>query len=518
MPTKPVSHHSGTVYAYNDIVLTTINARYIHASIGLRYLYANLKDLKQRAVIQEYDTIWKVQDIAERILSVRPAIVGVGVYIWNVTEVVRLLSILKQISPETKLILGGPEVSYHPFRADYDRADYIVQGEGEKSFYTLCRSILDGKTQDHRLIEATCPDLKEISLPYRLYSDDDIRNRVIYVEASRGCPFSCEFCLSSIDKTVRIFDIDVLLDELDALWKRGARRIKFVDRTFNLHVETAGRILDFFLNREPPFLVHFEMIPDRFPGRIKEKIKRFPPASLQFEIGIQTLNPEVAKRINRPLNAEKISENLRFLETETDAHLHVDLIIGLPGESLESFGNNLKILTSLTTAEIQLGILKKLSGTSISRHDEKYGVFYSNDPPYDILQNNLIPFPMMQKLKRFARFWDLIYNSGNFTLTIPLLWKDRDVFTSFFSLSEWIYGKTKSTWHISLNRLTGLLFEYLTVEYELEKTFLADTLARDLLKVSGRKLPMVIRTNVSDLPELPAKELGTISRRQQKHL
>lgn len=178
-------------------------------------------------------------------------------------------------------------------------------------------------------------------MPYALYTDEDVAHRVIYVEASRGCPFSCEFCLSSIDKLVRYFDPDRFLRELATLWERGARNFKFIDRTFNLSMRRVGPILDFFLRREPPFLVHFEVVPEHFPDELRERLARFAPGTLQLEVGIQTLNADVAASIHRRLDMDRIKANLRFLEEQTNAHLHVDLIIGLPGESADSFGRNL---------------------------------------------------------------------------------------------------------------------------------------------------------------------------------
>ena len=215
------------------------------------------------------------------------------------------------------------------------------------------------------------------------------------------------------------------LKNLKSYGDRGARSFKFIDRTFNLNMTFANRILDFFLSKEPPYFAHFEVIPDHFPDVLKAKISLFPEGSLQLEIGIQTLDPVIAKGINRPLRLEKIYENLKFLETETKAHMHLDLIVGLPGETLEGFGRNLDKLCSLTHSEIQIGILKNLSGTTLSRHDTLHGMIYSDTPPYDILQNNNLSFEQIQKMKRFARFWDIFYNSGSFENTVRLLWNEE---------------------------------------------------------------------------------------------
>ncbi len=502
----------------HKIILTTLNARYTHCSFGLRYIYANMNELQEVTGICEFVKSDSINEITEKILSDKPLIVGIGVYIWNASETSKLVKLLKIVSPETIVILGGPEVSHLPLRIDFDSADYIIQGESDLEFYKLVKSILDGTEQSERIIRADIPNLVEIKLPYEYYTDEDIKNRVIYVEASRGCPFTCEFCLSSIDKLVRKFNTEILLKEFDKLWERGARHFKFVDRTFNLDIKITNLMLDYFLAKEPEYFLHFEVIPDHFPNSVKEKLKLFSSASLQLEIGIQTLNPEVADRIQRKLNFEKIKENITFLTEQTKNHLHLDLIIGLPGETIESFGNNLNTLTSLSNSEIQLGLLKKLSGTSIDRHDIEFGMVYSDEPPYEILQNKLIPFDQMQKLKRLARFWDLTYNSGNFKRSIKLLWKDMDVFQNFYKFSEWLYEKLGTTYQISLNRLAELLFIYLTEVYEFDKTETAELITKDLTSIKGRRIPPFLREYITDVQFESTKSGAKNIKRQIMHL
>ncbi|ATX79974.1 Radical SAM superfamily enzyme YgiQ, UPF0313 family [Mariprofundus aestuarium] len=500
-----------------DIILTTLNARYTHSSIGLRYLFANLGDLQSRASIMEFVINDNVQDIAEKLLVRKPSIIGIGVYIWNANQCRELLETIKKVSPQTIVVLGGPEVSYTPFRVNFDAADYIIQGEGDLAFGALCRMTLNNNNPVERIIKATPVNLDEIELPYRYYSDEDVANRYIYVEASRGCPFLCEFCLSSIDKKVRPIFLDKLLDEFELLWQRGVRSFKFIDRTFNLNVTVANRLLDFFLDKEAPYFVHFEVIPDHFPGSVRERITRFPAASLQLEIGIQTLNLEVARNIKRNLKLDKVEENIRFLETETSAHMHLDLIVGLPGESIESFGNNLNQLCAMTHSEIQIGILKKLSGTSLSRHDEIFGMVYSDRPPYDILKNNELSFDDIQRMKRFARFWDLFYNSGNFKQSISLLWPEGKVFEGFYAFSLWVYGETASTWKISLDRLALLLFRYLTEQCAHEAESLAKLLIGDLMKIEGRNMPNFLKPYRQSTPEVK-QVLSAHNKRQLRHV
>ncbi|MCC2680305.1 MAG: Mg-protoporphyrin monomethyl ester oxidative cyclase, partial [Pseudobdellovibrio sp.] len=294
----------------SDILLCTLNSTYQHSSFGLRYLLANLGELQSRTQILESTIKENPRTLVEKILARSPRIVGFSVYIWNTSETLETIMVLKKVSPETIIVLGGPEISYETKSQPHLQwADYVIQGEADFSFRELCLEILNqapagsedrnskvtvtfGGTAAARIIPAALPDIKQIQMPYSLYSDDDIKNRVIYVEASRGCPYKCEYCLSSLDKSVRSFDLDLFLAEMKTLMDRGARTFKFVDRTFNLSPTTSTRILKFFLEHiDLGLFLHFELVPDRLPLEIRELITQFPAGSLQFEIGIQTLNP-----------------------------------------------------------------------------------------------------------------------------------------------------------------------------------------------------------------------------------
>lgn len=497
------------------IILTTLNSRFTHTSIALRYLYANLNELQESAEILEFSINDAIQTIAQKLLINKPQIIGIGVYIWNVSEVYELLHVIKKVSPDTKVILGGPEVSHEPFRVNLDSADFIIQGEGDLAFYGLCKNILAGSAPKERIIKMNMPSLKNIALPYRYYTDDDIKNRYIYVEASRGCPFECEFCLSSMDEKVRAFDLDTLLEEFELLWQRGARNFKFIDRTFNLNIKTAKVLLDFFLKKPSPYFAHFEVVPDHFPDSLKSKIALFPEGALQLEIGIQTLNPQIANNISRPLKLDKIKENIKFLENETKAHMHLDLIVGLPGESLESFGANLNELVSLSGCEIQIGILKKLSGTYINRHDIEHGMIYSDIPPYDVLQTSQLSFNEIGVMKRFSRFWDLTYNSGNFKESVKFIWQDGSVFENFYEFSLWIYTQTDSTWQISLQRLGELLFRYLCEVKNIPKETVAKKMLDDMMKLKGRAVPEYLKQYADSFSTDNKQGTSGFNKRQQ---
>jgi radical SAM superfamily enzyme YgiQ (UPF0313 family) len=453
-----------------DIILTTLNARYAHCAFGLRYLMANLGELQARARILEFDINQRPVDVVEAILHHEPKIVGVGVYIWNVTQSLDVVADLKRLRPELTVIVGGPEVSYECDQQEIAcLADHVITGEGDLAFAELCRDILQPRSTSPasrpHIIPAPLPDFDRLVLPYDLYTDTDIAHRVIYVEASRGCPYECEFCLSSLDVPVRNAPLGPFLAAMQRLLDRGVRQFKFVDRTFNLNLKISTAILQFFLERyRPGLFVHFEMIPDRLPWALRELIKEFPPGTLQFEVGIQTFNEEVAVLISRRQDNAKAEENLRWLREETGVHVHADLIVGLPGEDVPSFAAGFDRLVALGPQEIQVGLLKRLRGTPIARHDREWSMVYSPQPPYEILQTKLIDFFTMQRLRRFTRYWDLIANSGNFIETTPLLWRDGLPFQGFMRFSDWLYAQTRQTHSIALARLRELVARYLTEE------------------------------------------------------
>ncbi len=488
-----------------DIVLTTLNAKYIHAAFGLRYLMANLGALRSSACLVEFDIHQRPLDIAEVLLSRGPKIIGFGVYIWNVAETAEVVAALKRVRPDITVILGGPEVSYETEQQSIVQlADYVITGEADLKFAEVCGLLLAGGKPEAKIIPAPLPEFSQLALPYDLYTDQDVAHRVIYVEASRGCPFSCEFCLSSLDIPVRQAPLPELLAHLQRLLDRGVKQFKFVDRTFNLNLNVSRALLEFFLERHRPGLfLHFEMIPDRLPEALREIIAKFPPGALQFEVGVQSFNDEVCHLISRRQDARKLEENFRFLREHTGVHIHADLIVGLPGESVESFAAGFDRLVRLGPQEIQVGILKRLRGTPIVRHDAEWRMVYGAHPPYEILQNKLIDFATMQRLRRFARYWDLVGNSGNFVETAPLIWNrsaatELSPFAGFMRWSEWLFAQTRRTDGIALTRLAELLFTFLTEQAGLDAHVVAETLWRDYLRGGRHDKPEFLRPFIAE--------------------
>lgn len=507
-----------------DIVLCTANARYHHSAFGARCLLANLGELADRARIVEGTTQDRAIDIAERVLSHRPRIVGLSVYIWNVALLTDVAAILRAVRPDMEIVLGGPEVSFGVEGMPIaESADFIVAGEGEEAFADLCERLLKGAGAPPRDICAPPLDLERVALPYAHYSDHDIAHRTVYVETSRGCPFGCEFCLSCLDRKVRRFPIDAVMGGIDGLFSRGARSFKFIDRA--LHLTDWRRVLGYFeARKEDGIFLHFEVVPDRISDELIEALGAFLPGSIQLEAGVQTFDAQVASRIGRRQDPSRIERNISALRERTGVHLHTDLVFGLPGETLESMAQGFDRLMSLGVQEIQLGILKKLRGAPIARHDGPFEMVYSPVAPYEILRNRDVSFEEMQGLKRLARYFDLVHNGGRFSGYLELLGgKEVSPWRVFTDLSQHLHRETGKTAGIALKRLIELLFDY-GVEKGFKEQILADRLYADAAGHSRRGFPQRVLEWVSpDLaggasaPSVRA-EAGAVPVRQRRRV
>jgi len=457
-----------------EILLAAINAKWIHPSLALRLLKANLGPLENRCDIIEFALRQPLCEKTAPILASRPRILGLSVSIWNHLAALELLKKLREAwaaeavkqgsFQRPVVILGGPEVSYLPQEAEiFQYADYCIRGEGEIAFRELCEAILneDDVVPNN---EFHTVDITEIKSGYRLYTDEDLSGKLVYVEASRGCPFGCEFCQSVTNArasgtpaaSVREFPLEPFFSEMEDLIHRGAKTFKFLDRTFNLNIERSRKIMEFFLINigRTPLVVHFEMVPSRFPPELIDTLSRFPPNTLRLEIGIQTLNPEVSARIGRPSNPEQELETLRLLAEKTNAIMHIDLIAGLPAEGIVSFGKGFDALWAALASgknnnkiEIQLGILKLLPGAPIARHIAPFGLSFNPLPPYELIETADIPASSLDRIKNFARFWELIVNRGLLDIG------PSPIFDRFMALSDSLLARFGRNWGIAKNEL-----------------------------------------------------------------
>jgi len=476
-----------------DIVLAAINAKWIHPSLALRLLKANLGSLETRCEIFEFALRQPLIEKTEPLIAALTAppghtrVLGISVSIWNHLATIELLKELEKHRREglnPVVVLGGPEVSHLSEQAEIFRyADYVIRGDGEIAFKTLCEEILSNgrdfcskpRGGQPLFIDAQNADAGKIKSAYHLYTDEDLTKKLVYVEASRGCPFSCEFCLSAVKNSggaVREFPIESFLNDMEELVRRGAKTFKFLDRTFNINIKRAVCIMEFFLKKieekKGDIIVHFEMAASLFPPELRETLARFPAGTLRLETGIQTLNPEVSARIGRLSNPDKELEAIRFLAEKTNAVIHADLIAGLPGESLASFGNGFDRLAGCllngafhesektrSRAEIQLGILKLLPGAPISRHNETFKMRYNSLPPYEIEETSTMSAHDLERIKNFARFWEIIVNRS-----LVNYGDNKPVFERFMRLSDMLLSRFGRNWGIDKHELLSVLHEY----------------------------------------------------------
>ncbi len=474
------------------ILLATLNARWSHCAFGLRYLLANMGELQAQTQIREFTIADPPARVVERLLAESPTIVGLGIYIWNRRETAQVIQILKQVAPAVKVVIGGPEPTH---AAEDDAlllsADVTIRGEADTAFRDVCRDLLAGRSVP-RIVAAPKPDPASLVLPYDLYTADDLAHRLIYVEASRGCPFTCEFCLSSIEDGVRAVPLEPFLKAMEQLLERGCRTFKFVDRTFNLKPSTATAILTFFQARwRDGLFLHFEMVPDRLPESVQALLTWFPPGAVQLEIGIQSFTPVVGELISRRMDTAKTEINLTWLRNHTRIHVHADLIVGLPGETPASFRTSFDALWRLQPGEIQVGILKLLPGTPLIRHVVPFAMQFNREPPYDLLASRDFPFAQMQRFKRFARYFELYANADGFAggLALALAHTPSDSpFDGLLAFADWLWATTGAEHGIARARQYQLLADYLD-HLGIERSVVDATLATDAVAAKCTSIP-----------------------------
>jgi len=441
-----------------DILLVAVNARYSHCAFAVRSLHANLGELAGSARILETDLNLTPLQLATQIAETHPRIVSFSVYLWNVRLIEAAARILRTVTPRLRLIAGGPEITAgYPHAALFDA---LIIGEGETAFRTLCRQ--HGQTPESAPAVITPPpeDPATLALPYGLYTDADIAQRTVYVEASRGCPYSCAYCTSA-DTGLRLIPPGRLLPAFATLWQRGLRQFKFLDRSFNAPAAHAAAILDFFLSRATPDMrLHFEINPDSLHESVASRLAAFPKDTLHVEAGIQTLNPTVAVAVGRSADTAKTLANLRFLTRQTGATIHADLIFGLPGEDEASFARGFNtLIAECAPPEVQVNLLKGLPGTRLARDAAQWGLAFNPEPPYELLRSDAMEFGTLMRLQRFARCWELVHNRRRFPHALQTLHAScgSDFYGAYQRLAARIHAGEGRLFAISLPRLAGHL-------------------------------------------------------------
>ncbi|KYH35016.1 tRNA-2-methylthio-N(6)-dimethylallyladenosine synthase [Clostridium tepidiprofundi DSM 19306] len=450
------------------VLLAAINSQYIHSNLAVRYLKAFTKDLDYDCAILEFTINDRIENILRKIIHHKPNIVAFSCYIWNIEYVVKLSKLIKIIDKDIEIVFGGPEVSYdgYSFLKEND-GEYVIEGEGEltfreliefkineyKNFQTNNINVVDVNIIEEGLkkikglyfktsndVKYTGPreniDMNNVVFPYD--EEDDLQNKIVYYEASRGCPFNCKYCLSSTIRNVRFRDIETVKKELKFLMDKNVKLIKFVDRTFNANIKFAMEIWKFLIEQDTQTKFHFEISANLFKKEEIELLSKAPYGRFQFEVGVQTTNNEVLSNINRKVDFDDISEKVVEIKKLNNIKQHLDLIAGLPGENFNSFVKSFNDIYRIKPEEIQLGFLKLLKGSPMRNEAKKWGMSFSPYPPYEILKTKHITYNELVILKRVEKMVDKYYNTQKFNNIISYFEEKFDSPFEFYrKLSEY---------------------------------------------------------------------------------
>lgn len=458
------------------IVLTAINSQYVHLNVAVRYLKKYVeKNSDIKLDIYETNINNQLMNIIKDLFEKQPDIIIFSTYIWNKEYVFSITKELKKILPDVKIALGGPEVSYEwdKIMAENQEIDYIFTGEGEKvllNFFTKDISEVkgvvyrEGDNLKYNGIEPLIENLDIIPFPY---DDEELQDRtkIFYYESSRGCPFNCSYCMSSIDKSVRYYSIDRTKEDLKRFIDSPIKLLKFVDRTFNLSKEKYMAIWRFLLeNYREGITFHFEINANIFDDETLDFLETVPKGYFQFEIGVQTIDAQAMKSIGRINKLEKLEYNIRRISR--NIHLHLDLIAGLPYETYDKFRESFDYVHRLKPEMIQLGFLKLLKGTKMYDEREKYGYKYFSKPPYEVFSNEFISFAEMVKLKNLEKVLDFYYNSEKFPESVQ--WIIENHYESAFSFYEDVAEYFDKRGYLKVSHKESTLFTLL-YEFYLDK-------------------------------------------------
>ena len=423
------------------IVLTTLNAKFIHTALSLRLLKAYTAP-EYDAEIKEYTIKDPNLNIVSDLYDKNPDVIGFSCYIWNIEKTIEIVKMLKKVKPSLKIILGGPEISFDvPYWMErIPEVDFIVSNEGEETFKHLLDEItgaqkyhlvfgMSYRKEGEIVVNPPRPNMKLDTIPtaYRFLEDkDDLSKRIVYFETSRGCPFSCQFCLSSIEVGVRYFEIERVKQDLLYLINNGAKLIKFIDRTFNIKRDYALEIFQFLIDHHQGCVFQFEITADIMRPEVLEFLNTHAPTGIfRFEIGIQSTNDATNELVKRKQNFEKLSRTVTMVKEGGKIDQHLDLIAGLPEENYDSFRKTFNDVFEMRPEELQLGFLKMLRGTGLRNQAEQYGYIYMDHSPYEILGNNVLSFAEIIRIKRVEDILEKYWNAHRMDTTIEFLIKNE---------------------------------------------------------------------------------------------
>lgn len=447
-------------------LLVSLNSKYVHTNLALRYLREAVRPEFPETELREFTINEHVDRIAGEIFEAKADVIGFSCYIWNLTETLAVIRRLRPVCPETRFVVGGPEVSYDAgeFLAEHPEIDAVVYGEGERTFLELLQTWHKRRSPEQVLgiawrervkntqvrVNSARPLLPFSEGPIPYQEKEDFRGRLVYVETTRGCPFNCQYCLSSTLQGVRYLEADTFRSILRRLLNYGARTIKFVDRTFNVQKEHAFRILDIVREEaqsypiEEGIRVHCEIAGELLDEEWVEYLKGYPAGLVQFEVGVQSTHRPTLEIIDRSQHFERWAGRIRELKNLGTLPLHLDLIAGLPEENWEHFRISFNEVYAVQPDMLQLGFLKVLKGAGLREKSQEYGLIFSPDPPYTILQTRVLSHAELLKLHRLEDVLDRYYNSGKFQSILPEVLRLHS--TSFPTPFD-LYHEMAEYWH-----------------------------------------------------------------------
>ncbi len=460
------------------VILVGVNSKYIHTNLAIRYLKVNCD---YPVSLKEFTIKDSIDKIINGIMDESPDIIGFSVYIWNVEIIKEILRIIKTEYKDKTIILGGPEISYE--YDDYLKnqlCDYIIFNEGEIAFNKLVKALVSNKDisdianlsyyENNKVIKNDAQEIKDLNKlenPYKL-DNEDIKNKIQYIELSRGCPYHCSYCMASLEKVVRFFDIDRVKQDILYLYNKGAKTFKFLDRTFNLKAELALDIYKFVIENDfSKAIFQFEINGDILKDEVIEYlIKNTPPKRIRFEIGIQSTNDAVNLAVDRQQDNDKLFDNIHRLNN-SNVDLHLDLIAGLPYEGFLSFKNTLNTAFKLYAKELQLGFLKLLKGTKLYYQIKKFGYRVHKTAPYELINNKFISKEELYKIHIVEEVLEIYWNKGFLDEAIQLITKDLESpFDFFLGLGNHFIKKNLSFHRYQLYDIFEMLEEFLEGSYK----------------------------------------------------
>ena len=488
------------------ILLAACNAKYIHSNLAVYDLKAYSSDYDEHVILREYTINQPKDEILKDIYSSGADVVCFSCYIWNISFVRELIRDLVKVLPKTAFWAGGPEVSYdaEKFLTEMPEMTGVMVGEGEKTFHDLLELYIDGKgsleeisgiayRSGDKIIHNGWRELMDLStIPFVYEHLEEFENRIIYYESSRGCPFSCSYCLSSIDKKLRFRDLELVKKELQFFLDHRVPQVKFVDRTFNCKHEHAMTIWKYSLEHDNGVTnFHFEISADLLREEEMELMSQMRPGLIQLEIGVQSTNPETIRAIHRHMDLKKLEYCVNRVHSFRNIHQHLDLIAGLPYEDYNTFHQSFNDVYQMKPDQLQLGFLKVLKGSLMQKEAEGYGIVYKEKEPYEVLSTNWLTYGEVLKLKMVESMVEVYYNSGQFWHTLEYLVPlEKDAFTFYEKLGSYYEKKGYSEISHSRMRRYEILLEYLKEETDVPTEVAAQKMLYDLyLREKLKKRP-----------------------------